>query len=232
MKTFNFAHVRWIFFDLGNTLVDESRARPNLLAQLARRLRKEGVSVVPRQLARSLKVAFADFEADPWHAALGKHLPCPAATRRILDETPYPKHLEQPYAFTLPLVTHLAAAGFRLGVIANQSRGTKARLRASGLSRYFSCCLASAEVGFAKPDMRIFRLAQEHAGCFGDALMMIGDRLDNDIRPARELGWSTIRILRGLARNQRPRDFLDRPDWSCSFLPALLNRLANVRPKI
>jgi FMN phosphatase YigB (HAD superfamily) len=29
---------------------------------------------------------------------------------------------------------------------------------------------------------------------------MIGDRLDNDIRPARLLGWKTIRIAQGFAR--------------------------------
>jgi FMN phosphatase YigB (HAD superfamily) len=33
--------------------------------------------------------------------------------------------------------------------------------------------------------------------------MMIGDRLDNDISPARLLGWKTIRVLQGLL------DFMD-----------------------
>ena len=31
---------------------------------------------------------------------------------------------------------------------------------------------------------------------------MIGDRLENDVRPARLQGWKTIRILQGFARQR------------------------------
>ena len=41
---------------------------------------------------------------------------------------------------------------------------------------------------------------------------MIGDRLDNDIRPARLLSWKTIRIAQDFARFQSPRDSLDEAD--------------------
>jgi hypothetical protein len=41
---------------------------------------------------------------------------------------------------------------------------------------------------------------------------MIGDRLDNDIRPARSQGWNTIRILQGFAKYQLPRDPFNEAD--------------------
>jgi hypothetical protein len=38
---------------------------------------------------------------------------------------------------------------------------------------------------------------------------MIGDRLDNDIRPTLLLGWKTMRIAQGFAPFQSPRDGLE-----------------------
>jgi len=50
---------------------------------------------------------------------------------------------------------------------------------------------------------------------------MIGDRVDNDIRPARLQGWRTIRILQGFARFQSPRDRFDEADATVAELAAL-----------
>ena len=51
---------------------------------------------------------------------------------------------------------------------------------------------------------------------------MIGDRLDNDIRPARLRGWKTVRILQGFARFQSPRDQFDEADATVAELGELL----------
>jgi FMN phosphatase YigB (HAD superfamily) len=51
---------------------------------------------------------------------------------------------------------------------------------------------------------------------------MIGDRLDNDIRPARLQGWKTIRILQGFARFQAPRNEFDQADATVENLTELL----------
>lgn len=195
MKIEAFKRVRWIFFGLGNTLIDETRARRHLLRQVARRLRQDGVHTSPFRLAQSLAAAFSRFSADPWDRMLTETLNDAALSRRLLRDLPYPKHLERPYFAALPLVSGLASAGFRLGVIANQSSGTLDRLKAQGIGRYISCCLSSTEVGVAKPDPRIFEMAESVAGGPTDSLLMIGDRIDNDIRPARQRGWLTIRIL-------------------------------------
>ena len=77
------------------------------------------------------------------------------------------------------------ARGREIGVIANQSPGSEERLTRWGLIPFISVCVASAEVGLEKPDPAIFDLALRHAGCAASEPVMIGDRLDNDIRPAR-----------------------------------------------
>ena len=111
---------------------------------------------------------------------------------------------------------------YLIGVIANQPFGTEARLTKWGLMPLISACLSSTEIGFEKPDPEIFRLALSHAGCAPEEAVMIGDRIDNDIRPARIQGWRTIRILQGFARFQSPRDQFDEADATVAELAALL----------
>jgi FMN phosphatase YigB (HAD superfamily) len=78
--------------------------------------------------------------------------------------------------------------------------------------RFVSVCIASAEVGLEKPDPAIFDLSLREAGCGASDAVMIGDRLDNGIRPARILRWKTVRVLQGPGRFQVPRDHLDEPN--------------------
>ena len=62
--------------------------------------------------------------------------------------------------------------------------------------------VASAEIGYAKPDKEIFEKAFELAGCTAEESVMVGDRLDNDIIPAKALGMKTVWIKNGLAQFQ------------------------------
>ena len=75
-----------------------------------------------------------------------------------------------------------------------------------------------------KPDPRIFETALEKAGCPPHEAVMIGDRLDNDVAPAKALGMKTVRVRQGFGVLQSPRSEADTPDFeigSLSELPAL-----------
>ena len=60
-----------------------------------------------------------------------------------------------------------------------------------------------AEEGISKPNPRIFQIALEKSGCVPARAVMIGDRVDNDIIPAKAMGMYTIWLRRGLWRNWR-----------------------------
>jgi hypothetical protein len=109
--------------------------------------------------------------------------------------------LEAPYDEAEDVLRALSAS-FKIGVTANQSVSSPERLTKWGLMPYISTCLCSFELGLEKPDPAIFKLALDRAGCAASQAVIIGDRLDNDIRPARLLGWKTIRVLQGFARFQ------------------------------
>ena len=94
----------------------------------------------------------------------------------------------------------LVAKGYKLGIIANQKPGTAERLESWGLRPYFDVIAASAELGHSKPGKEIFIKALELAGCAAGESVMVGDRLDNDMIPAKAIGMKTVWIKNGLAQ--------------------------------
>ena len=92
---------------------------------------------------------------------------------------------------------------YSLGIIANQPVNTAERLKSDGLSDFFGICLLSECVDLFKPDRRFFERAVSEAGCEPCECVMIGDRLDNDVSPAKSIGMKTVRIVQGLYSVQK-----------------------------
>lgn len=112
---------------------------------------------------------------------------------------------------------------YKIGIIANQYLGTTERLKQYGLLPYIDLVVSSEEEGVKKPDLRIFRLALQRAGCSAEESYMIGDRLDNDIVPAKALGMKTIRILQGFGQYATVCFEEERPDHTIGSLNELID---------
>ena len=65
------------------------------------------------------------------------------------------------------------------------------------IQEFFDVIMSSAEVGMSKPDLEIFRTALDKVKCLPADAYMIGDRLDNDIEPAAQIGMHTIWVRQG-----------------------------------
>lgn len=201
--------IRWVFLDIGSTLVDES------LAERRRAERTVAGSGVPfavfyRRMAelcktdpRGYRLAAAEFglRTVPWDSA---------------DERPYPEAAD---------CLRRLHERYGVGVIANQVPGCALRLEKMGLLPYIELVVASAEEEVSKPDLRIFRIALDRAGCRPDEALMVGDRIDNDIRPARALGMGTVWIRRGLGSLAGPKGPEEQPDRTVSSLRELADLL-------
>lgn len=211
---------RWLFFDLGYTLINEDAAAAERLRQLSHALQSRGVHAPPADLRAALDAAAARFDPNPFGNAIRAFTQDAAVIQFARASGRYPKELETPYPQARPLLERLSQR-YNLGVIANQPPGTAERLAAYGLADYFAVCVSSGDAGVSKPDPAIFRLALAAADCAPAAAVMIGDRLDNDIRPAKVLGFATIRVLQGPARLQRPRTAAETPDANAADLSAL-----------
>ena len=212
--------VLWIFFDLGYTLINEDEAAMGRLTQVSDALRQRGIDASPEELHAAFETAAVRFDPNPFRSLLLALTDDEDVIAFVRSSGRYPKELETPYPQAQGLLEQLAGQ-YKLGIIANQPPGTPERLERYGLARYFDVCVSSGDVGISKPDPAIFHLALEQAGCGPTEAMMIGDRLDNDIRPAKALGFLTARILQGPGRLQQPRDDGETPDATAADLDEL-----------
>jgi len=83
-------------------------------------------------------------------------------------------------------------AGLRAGVISNSNGSVRASLQALGLAPYLDFVLDSGEVGFEKPDPRIFELALARAGIAAAEAVHVGDLYSIDVRGARAGGLHAV----------------------------------------
>lgn len=176
-----FHEIQWLFFDVGSTLVDEQFAYRRRFHEIAAAAGVTDEFVMDTALDFYKRNQKGDRE-----------------TAKLLGVTMPTWHSEDEFLY------HDAAdclkalcQRYRLGVIANQNPGTKDRLAAFGLLPYLDLVVASAEEGVAKPDRRIFEIALERAHCAPEQAVMIGDRIDNDILPAKALGMKTVWVRQG-----------------------------------
>lgn len=114
---------------------------------------------------------------------------------------------------------------YKIGIIANQELGTKERLQQQGILQYIDLVIASAEEGVAKPDEKIFKIALQRAACKSDNAIMIGDRIDNDIIPAKKLGFHTIWIKQGFGQYWNITKEEETPDYTVCSLSELCDIL-------
>lgn len=114
---------------------------------------------------------------------------------------------------------------YKIGVIANQSLGTSERLENLGVRKYIDLIIASAEEGVSKPDRRIFEIALERSSCKPENAVMIGDRIDNDIVPAKQLGMKTIWVKQGFGSLWNITDESEKADMEINNLSDVLKYL-------
>ena len=201
-----------LFFDVGYTLVNED-------AVWERRCQEQAQTDEAKKLGLSA--------ADIYHEIEIASVERKPQFRTVIDKfgfkevAPYRTELEELYE-DAPAVIKALAQKYELGIIANQLDGLKERLEAFGLLQYFKYIISSWDVQVMKPDIRIFEHALDKANCSAQEACMIGDRLDNDILPAKSLGMKTVWIKRGFGALQKPLSKFEEPDYTINKLSQLL----------
>ncbi|SFK37860.1 HAD family hydrolase [Cellulomonas sp. KH9] len=169
--------VRAVVLDVGETLVDETRA----WTQAA-----HDAGVTPLAL---MAVLGALAERDEPHTRVWEVLgvPRPARTPTIEPGDLYPD--------ALPALHALRRAGYVVGIAGNQPAGAEAQLRTAGVD--LDLVASSQRWGVAKPAPAFFARVIAEVGVPADRVLYVGDRLDNDVLPARAAGMRTAFLRRG-----------------------------------
>ena len=218
--------LRWIFFDLGWTLVDETEAHRARLNATCKQLAELGRQHSVDELIGMCERAATDFVPSPFRGMLTR-LNLTHGQFATMESVRYGTENEVLYPGMQELLATLSGQ-FNLGIIANQSMDTESRLAHWHIRDYFSFIFASADFGLAKPDPQIFAAALYQAQCEPEEALMIGDRLDNDIAPAKSQGWNTVRVRQGFSRFQGPRNRYEMPDIDISGIAELSDCLTSM----
>jgi len=178
------------------------RARPATDAPLAHR-----VMMGLRRVVRSLS---------------GRTLPrmAEACTRPILAHG-------RPFDDALPVTLTLKERGYRLGLVSNTPWGTpeylwSKQLDRFGLAEHFDVRCFSSDIGFRKPDPRIFESALQRLGVRPERAVFVGDDPAADIAGAARLGMRTVLIQRP---GRRPSSDAAKPDLRVTTLWELVTFL-------
>lgn len=103
--------------------------------------------------------------------------------------------LNQP---VMSIVKQIYTAGHRLGILSDTCRSHWQYLCTAefpGIDTFFEIAVLSFEVGLAKPDPMIFRIATERAGVRPEQIFFVDDRIEN-VAGATSQGWDAL-LFRG-----------------------------------
>jgi HAD superfamily hydrolase (TIGR01549 family) len=126
------------------------------------------------------------------------------------------------YPDARPCLARLRAAGYFVGLAANQPGWAETALREAGVE--VDVAATSAGWGVQKPSPEFFRRIVEAAARPADEIAYVGDRVDNDVDPALEAGLVAVHIRRGpwgymQAGRERARVRIDSLDELPDALP-------------
>lgn len=203
--------VKWLFFDLGGTVYDETFSDKQRIDRL---IEKAKLDIAYDDFYAEMQKSAAEFAPSPFGAAREK--------LGIEENVPYSNEKEILYPNAVEVIRKLSEK-YKLGIIANQPPNTAERLKKDGLYDLFQICLLSECVNLFKPDTSFFKRALEETECQPHEAVMIGDRLDNDVFPAKSVGMKTVRIVQGLYSVQRAISEEYAADYEINGLTELLH---------
>jgi HAD superfamily hydrolase (TIGR01549 family) len=212
--------IRAVLFDVGGPLDLEIQHERLIDAAMCEAVAREGFTVDDARYAAANAFAIETFAPDAY-AAIAWHL-CnhdAAATNRVIqrlresgDERTALRGGIELRPGVREMLRRLNERGLRLGLAANQPVRIMAELDGHGIGGLFAHREVSGHHGYRKPDVRLFLRALDGLGVGAEEPVMVGDRIDNDVVPARLLGMRTVLIRTGRHASQQPRSAEEVPD--------------------
>lgn len=208
-------NVKCIFFDIGYTLINEDDVWKQRCIEQSEMEDAKMLGLSHEQIYE--EIIQASIEYKPQYRTVVRKFD-------FLKAAPYRYELERLYDNADAVLQSLSQK-YKLGIIANQTDGLVNRLNSLGILKYFSFIISSWDYQIMKPNIKLFQIAVEKSGYNAFETVMVGDRLDNDIFPAKTIGMKTIWIKQGFGGMQKPKIDAYLPDRKISSLRELLEIL-------
>lgn len=200
-----------LFFDINGTLINiwTSESNEELYRVTANFLRYHGVYVSPGELRalyadlnrsqrRESPEQFPEFDAVRIFQAVideyGKNENTPpdlASQAAVVFRAASLYHLE-PYTGVTEVLTMMKKQ-YRLAAVSDgQPLWGRPELRMAGLEKFFEFVLISGDLGFRKPDERMFSMALEKLQLKNSEVIYVGNDMYRDVFGAKNAGMKTV----------------------------------------
>lgn len=204
-----------IIFDINGTLIDirTDEGMEEIYRAISHFLTYQGIDIRRRNLRdeyyrildeqrRASGEEFPEFDAvEVWRQFLGRYtasLNLPQEKLRVL-----PQVLAEMYRgisrTRLDLYPEVIAIldelsqHYKLGALTDaQSAWAEPEMHALGLDKYFEHIVVSGDLGFRKPDKRIFQAALLGLGLAAQDVLFVGNDMYRDVFGAKQLGLKTV----------------------------------------
>ncbi len=180
--------IRAVCFDVGETLIDETRH----WLEWAKFLDVPAMTLftaigVVMERGESLRRVFEIFRPGL----------SPNAARKMRAEQGWEYDFTEAdlYPDAIPCLTDLRQRGYKVLIAGNQPEASEAALARLGVPA--DVIASSGGWGVSKPDPRFFGKVAEAAGEPPANIAYVGDRLDNDVQPAIAAGMTAVFLRRG-----------------------------------
>jgi putative hydrolase of the HAD superfamily len=211
--------IKAVLFDVGGPLDTETIMDREIDKQIIASFRNHGLAVTDDEYATVNRWAIDVFAPKTYHSimwkiAKGDQKLIDLVEAELMETVPQRNELRGDFELRdgMPeLLARLSDHGLLLGLAANQPTFAVENMDRLGILKYFTYQEVSGTIKLRKPDPRLLLHSCEGLGVESHEAIMIGDRLDNDIVPARMLGMATIRFVSGRHSNQQPRSWNEAP---------------------
>ncbi|MBC7169472.1 HAD family hydrolase [Candidatus Bipolaricaulota bacterium] len=227
--------IRAVLLDLGGPVLNEDAEYASWAHFLRGALAAEGIAVPEGDFVREVRLGIARCDPNAYLSAVWTFVrPDVDRFRRI--RTAFREH-GRAFAADLPGVgvrpeareaIPALADRYLLAIAANQPLTALRLIEEAGLLSHFRWRHVSDGMGVAKPSPLFFRMILDGLGVRAEEAVMVGDRLDFDVHPAKLLGMKTVRVLIGPYAGQEPISPLHAPDRTVLTLRELLPALASL----
>src|SRR5579872_4632382 len=191
-------YLRAVLFDVGGPIDTEAKRERLIDAHIRAAIEHEGITFTDQEYGVVNDWAVTSFAPDAYAAIIWR------LTGDDPDLAPkvYQAFRERASEYQVielrsgipELLAALHQRGVRLGLAANQPQATLSLLDNLGIGLFFDHKEVSGIHGLQKPDTRLFLRACDDLNVDPSECIMVGDRIDNDIVPARMLGMRTVRF--------------------------------------
>lgn len=217
-----------IFLDAGGVLVDEtefeSMRAETIVATLAPVVTGYDLQRYWRDIANAVRDHFVQVDRFPFE----RNLPDDIDRADELFRGYRANYAERrpPLQLTSGILRQIVQLKqrFRIGYAGQYGYDLFQLLEERNILHEFCVARTEQELGAAKPDPEYYRRLVRAAGVSASECVMVGDRIDKDIAPAKLIGMKAVRVRAGIHRDQPVRSPGEAPDMDIEGV----DRLADV----